>query len=202
MQTIQVKNKKIIAIIVPLIILVALVATSDNYDIATSVKKGMASSNIEKYYDRPIISMIRVSDKEINIEAGYYRYGDVDKNGKINEYDSNGLGQYINNQVQLDNTSKILADINKDKKIDEKDLKELNQYLEKNKETKYSIDNKKIEYCVITEKDSNKCTWSKSNNQNITKEGTYYTYVRDSETKKISKVKKYKHKKIDYKKSI
>lgn len=202
MQTVQVKNKKIIALIIPLIILVALVATSGNYDISTSIKKGVNTSNIEKYYDKPIISILSVSNNSVNVEAGYYRYGDVDKNGEIDEFDSTGLNQYINGQVQLDKTSKILADINKDKKIDQKDLKELTNYLEKTKKTKYSIDNKKIEYCAITEKDSSKCTWSKSSNLSITKESTYYIYVRDSETKKVSKMQKYKHKKINYNNSI
>ena len=203
MPNLQLKNnKKIILLIIPLIILVAIVATSDNYDISTSAKRGIKTSNIEKYYDKPIISILSISRSGVNIEAGYYRYGDIDKNGEIDEYDSTGLEQYINKQVQFDSTSKILGDINQDKKIDEKDLNELNSYLEKTKKTKYSIDNKKIEYCVATEKDSSKCTWSKSSNQNITKNGKYYIYVRDSETKKVSKVYKYKHKKRNYNESI
>ena len=57
------------------------------------------------------------------------KFGDVNRDGRIDAYDLEQLKLAANNTIELDDYAYNNADVNKDRKIDEKDVEILNWYL-------------------------------------------------------------------------
>lgn len=153
---------------------------------------------LETYYDYPCVALLKTDNTSLEIFAGYFRYGDVDKDGTIDDYDVETIQAYISGNVLLDDNSLKLADINNDGKVDSKDLLLLQSYLEKNGSKKYTVLQDNLQYCLQKSSNSNKCIWKSSNKFTVTALEQYSIFVKDVKNNKISLVKNYQHKIINY----
>ena len=84
---------------------------------------------INTNYNVPIIESAINEGKLLKIEAGVYRYGDVNKDSIINLYDIKTIEYIIYNGFAYSMDEKELADINKNGIIDTEDLDLLSDYV-------------------------------------------------------------------------
>lgn len=140
-------------------------------------------------YNSPLIDSVSTRDNVLLIEAGNYKYGDINQNGIINEEDALALQLIINEKLKHTESQDILADLNKDKKIDSKDLDILIDYINNN-EIKYDYDNDLL-YCITISEKIDDCKYQedkyiKDIDYNI---NPYYISVKNSKTNKVGTYK-------------
>lgn len=187
------KNKKIMILIIMIIIGIIVVVKFASSNITTKTNK-----NISRYYDLPLISLVTEDYRKAAVSAGYYRYGDIIIDGIIDQYDVGILKDYLNNNIKLDEKSIILADINGDGKVTKTDLDILTKFYDNSGVLTYDVKNSDLLYCLSKTKTSKKCKWQDNNIFEMKDDGTYYIYVKDKKTDKISSVQKYKYKYVEY----
>jgi len=141
----------------------------------------------KKSYGYPLISLLSYNQGVIKVDAGIYRYGDVDQNGKIDSDDVTALEVMIQTQTVGFSKGQIkLADIDEDGNVAEEDLKQLRQYVKAGGELEYSISSTLLEYCFSTTNDSSGCYWQDSSDFKISKGKDYYVFVKQSNNGRIS----------------
>ncbi len=136
-------------------------------------------------YDIPVVSYVTISFKDVTITGGIYQYGDVTKNGVIDEDDVNSL-EYMVTGESFSEEENPLADINKDSKVDNADLDLLKSYVKNKKKTTYDTVSSNLLYCVSLINDSKNCKWQDSNKFDMKDEKPYYVFVKDKKTGKVS----------------
>ena len=74
----------------------------------------------DEYYS-PLIASISTRDNILLVEAGNYRYGDINQDGLINHDDYLAIELMIKNELKHTESQERLGDLNDDKKIDNDD---------------------------------------------------------------------------------
>lgn len=189
-------NKKIIIFSTLVCIVLIIVLTKEkDLNISTSTKSlEKTKERLSTYYKLPIASMVTSDEDKIKISAGFYRYGDIIKDGEIDEYDVNGLEMYLNKETNLDKDSISLADINGDGLVNKIDLLLLKDYVENAEKIKYNTKEKTVYYCITTKNDISSCNWVNNNDFNV-EVGKYYIFIKDKEDNTSKLV--YTHKLIE-----
>ena len=140
-------------------------------------------------YITPLIESVSTRENVLLIEAGNFKYGDINQDGVIDEIDLLALHLIIKDELKHSDSQDTLSDLNKDKKIDSKDLDILVDYINDN-ETKYDYKNDLL-YCVTTIEDTSNCNYQedkyiKDIDYNI---NTYYISIKNSKTNKVGTYK-------------
>ena len=140
----------------------------------------------KKAYGYPLITLV-LYDGNINIDAGIYRFGDIDQNGEVGTSDYEALKIMISaDKIGFTEEQIKLADVNEDKKIDNNDLKTFNNYLKKNGNVKYNVRKDLIEYCVIDTNDVKKCKWEKDSIFEVKDIKDYYIFIRQANNGRVT----------------
>ena len=186
-------KRKVFVICFSIIIVILILAiASKSYNFVSAIVSYQSSSNrIKSYYEVPNISLIKISHTNVTVEAGYYRYGDVDKSGTIDKYDVEGLKQYISGGIVFDDVSQALADVNDDKVVNQTDLTILEKYVLSVDTEKYNSKNNLLDYCISKNNDSNQCVWVSSNVFEMKEYTNYYAFVKDKKNNIVSNVKEF-----------
>lgn len=186
-------KRKVFVICFSIIIVILILAiASKSYNFVSAIVSYQSSSNrIKSYYEVPNISLIKISHTNVTVEAGYYRYGDVDKSGTIDKYDIDGLKQYISGGIVFDDVSQALADVNDDKVVNQTDLTILEKYVLSVDTEKYNSKNNLLDYCISKNNDSNQCVWVSSNVFEMKEYTNYYAFVKDKKNNIVSNVKEF-----------
>ena len=186
-------KRKVFVICFSIIIVILILAiASKSYNFVSAIVSYQSSSNrIKSYYEVPNISLIKISHANVTVEAGYYRYGDVDKSGTIDKYDIDGLKQYISGGIVFDDVSQALADVNDDKVVNQTDLTILEKYVLSVDTEKYNSKNNLLDYCISKNNDSNQCVWVSSNVFEMKEYTNYYAFVKDKKNNIVSNVKEF-----------
>ena len=129
---------------------------------------------INTNYNVPIIESAINEGKLLKIEAGVYRYGDVNKDSIINLYDIKTIEYIIYNGFAYSMDEKELADINKNGIIDTEDLDLLSDYVNK---VEYNS-NSNLAYCILNDNNVNQCDWTINNTFYISDNNKKYLYVK------------------------
>jgi hypothetical protein len=153
-------------------------------------------SLLDTYYDNPIVSIILISNNKISVNAGLYRYGDINLDSKINNDDVSTINQIINNKLTISDLQKSLIDLNQDNTINDLDINLLNNYL-KNKDIHYDNKQSSLKYCISLTDSASNCTWQDSNEFTLNEETQYYIFVKYNN--KISESYKYNYEIIEEK---
>lgn len=143
----------------------------------------------DEYYS-PLIASISTRENVLLIEAGNYRYGDINQDGYINHNDFLAIELIIKDELKHNEAQDRLADLNDDKKIDNDDKEILVKYLNNNDEYKYDF-NSNLLYCVTTTEDTSNCVFQEDKHiENIDYSiNTYYISVKNSKTNVIGTYK-------------
>lgn len=161
------------------------------------LKKSYAVSDnyINTLYNKPIVNIKNVNSNTVVFKGGLYRYGDITKDGIINEADLNNLDFYLKKYILFSDNQKELADLNGDNVVDNGDLEIFRNYLDNNEAVQYDISDSKLLYCLNTSNTTSNCNW-KDNKFSVDKEDTYYVFVKKDNN--ISDVLIYNYKKPKY----
>lgn len=187
-------NKKILIYIILIIFLILAITLIFN-----KYRKNK-NAIIATDYTIPLVSDVISNMENIEVKGGVYKYGDVNQDGSIDEYDKKMIELMINSNLNYTDEEKKLGDFNRDGNIDENDLNDLDKFLTKNSIKDYDPSLKKIEYCITEVNDSSTCQWQKNADFTKSEEKEYYVFVKDEE--KISNVYIYNHKLIDIEKKM
>lgn len=185
------KNKKNLLIIISLVIICGFFSFIfyKNRNLNSDNKKIIGETDItKKSYGYPIISLLIYNSKKVNVEAGYYRYGDVNLDGSVDEKDIAEINHIINSLIHYSDSQKKLADVDENGKVNNDDIKLFEKYLVKNGPAKYNLNTATLEYCVSTENESNNCNWKNNNIIMLDKKQDYYFFVRQKDSNLISEV--------------
>ena len=200
----MIMNKKSILIVLLLILglVVIFVFLNNNSDLNSNDKNIIGEKDItKKSYGYPLIRIISENNKEIEISAGIYRFGDINEDGIVGKEDIDALKIMINtNNVGFSTGQVHLADVNEDGKIDNNDLELFNKYLTNNGEVKYDISSNLLSYCLTYKNDSSTCDWQSSFKFIIKEEKDYYAFVKQNingRTSDVMKLKKDIFKKLE-----
>lgn len=156
-------------------------------DLKANQQNAIGETDItKKAYGYPLITVV-LYDGNINIEAGIYRFGDINQDGEV------GLSDYEALKIMVD-TDKIgfteeqikIADVNEDTKIDDNDLKTFDKYLKKNGNVKYNVRKDLLEYCVVDSNDVNKCNWKKDSVFKVDEIKDYYVFIKQTDNNRVS----------------
>lgn len=143
----------------------------------------------KKSYGYPLIHLLSYNDNELSIDAGIYRFGDIDQDGIVGENDIEALKIMIDtDKIGFTDGQIKLADVNEDGVISDDDVKMFEQYLKNNKEVKYSVNSEMLSYCISAVNDNTTCSWQKSYKFNIEKGKDYYVFVKQNNNGRISDV--------------
>ena len=186
-------KKKIIicVIIVVFVIAFALIIFSKTSTKGTD-KKIIGETDItKKSYGYPVISLLTYNNKKIKIEAGYYRYGDVNLDGVVDDQDIEEIDAMINTQLSYTKEQKLLADVDESGKVNSKDISVFKTYFKKNGAVKYDLRKDTLEYCLTTINNSSTCVWKKTNEFPTPEVRDYYGFVRQKNTSVISESQKF-----------
>ena len=139
----------------------------------------------KKAYGYPLITLA-LYDGNINVDAGIYRFGDIDQNGEVGSSDYEALKIMLStNKVGFTEEQVKIADVNEDGTINNNDLKTFNNYLKKNGNVKYDVRKDLLEYCVIDSNDVNKCTWKKDSVFEVKEIKDYYIFLKQTNNNRI-----------------
>lgn len=186
------KKKKIIiiSIILGLLVLglVVILYLKPYKNLSSGSKNIIGEQDITKTsYGYPLINLLYYNDNKLNIEAGIYRFGDIDQDGVVGTNDIEALKIMIStNKVGFTDGQIKLADVNEDGVINNSDVDLFNQYLNNNGEVEYSISSNLLSYCITLTNDSSTCTWQKSSSFKITEKKDYYVFVKQNNNNRIS----------------
>lgn len=186
------KNKKIIIISTILVLLVlglvAILYFKPYKNLSSGNKNIIGEQDITKTsYGHPLISLLYYNDNTLNVEAGIYRFGDIDQDGVVGNNDIEALKIMIStDKVGFTDGQVKLADVNEDSIINNSDVELFNQYLNNNGNVEYSISSNLLSYCITLKKDSSTCTWQNSSKFKITEKKDYYVFVKQNNNNRIS----------------
>lgn len=186
------KGKKIwILLIVCLVLSVSVVfiiISKPSKDLSTDDKNIIGELDITKTsYGYPLIYLLSYNAGVLSIDAGIYRFGDIDQDGIVGSSDIDALKIMIEaGKVGFTDGQIKLADVNEDGSINNGDIKLFEQYLKKNGNVKYSVNSNLLLYCITTVNDNNTCSWQKKSTFNIVKGKNYYVFVKQSNNGRIS----------------
>ena len=185
------KNKKLyigISTIIVLLIIAGLFLLNNKKDLTTKEKNIIGELDItKKSYGYPLITMVYYNNNELQIDAGIYRFGDIDQDGVIGNSDIEALKIMINtDKIGFTKGQIDLADVNEDGNIDNQDIELFKQYLENNSAVKYDTNKKLLNYCISTTDDSSNCTWQENENIKVNNKKDYYIFVKQTNNNRIS----------------
>lgn len=140
----------------------------------------------KKAYGYPLIAVV-LYDGNINIEAGIYRFGDINQDGEVGSSDYEALKIMIaTDKIGFTEEQVKIADVNEDTKIDNNDLKTFDKYIKKNGNIKYDVRRDLLEYCVVDSNDVNKCNWKKESIFKVDEIKDYYIFIKQTNNNRIS----------------
>ena len=185
------KNKKLIIIlaVIGLIVISVIIflLIRNGVVIDSNNKNAIGVTDITKRsYGYPCISLVSHNSKKITVDAGLYRFGDVNQDGSVDKDDADAISLIINSNMQFTEDQIKLADIDENGAITTNDLNMFNDYNNKNGTVKYSLNQKVLNYCLTTTKNSKNCKWQASNVFSLTKTGTYYIYTKNKTNNHVS----------------
>ena len=176
-------NKKIIGAGIGALCLILLIVLFTNRGIEGFNKNAIGETDItKKTYGYPIISLLGYNSKQLTVEAGYYRFGDVNLDAVVDKNDIEEIKLIIDSKMYFSNGQKLLADVDESGSVDEDDITRFNEYLKENGPVNYDLHTETLEYCVVKVNDSSNCNWTKSNVFDLTEKVDYYVYVRQKNT--------------------
>ncbi len=176
-------KKKIAVAIGILAICVVIVVLFINGNIEGINKNAIGETDItKKTYGFPIISLLNYNGGKLTVEAGYYRYGDVNLDAVVDENDISDIDLIINSELYYSNGQKLLADVDESGKVDNDDIITFKKYLEVNGPVKYDLHRETLEYCVTKTNNSKTCSWTKDSVFTLTEKRDYYVFVRQKDT--------------------
>lgn len=186
-------KKKIIICVIILVLAIAVVLIMlSKANIKGTDKKMIGETDItKKSYGYPIISLLTYNNKKIKIEAGYYRYGDVNLDGVVDDQDIEEIDTMINTQLSYTKEQRLLADVDESGKVNSKDISVFKTYFKKNGAVKYDLRKDTLEYCLTTANNSSTCVWKKTNEFEASEIRDYYGFVRQKNTLVISESQKF-----------
>lgn len=186
------KNKKIIIISIILVLIVlglaAILYFKPYKNLSSGNKNIIGEQDITKTsYGYPLINLLYYNDNTLSVEAGIYRFGDIDQDGVVGTNDIDALKIMIStDKVGFTNGQVKLADVNEDSIINNSDVELFNQYLNNNGNVEYSISSNLLSYCITLKKDSSTCTWQNSSKFKVTEKKDYYVFVKQNSNNRIS----------------
>ena len=136
----------------------------------------------KKSYGYPIISLLGYNSNKLTVEAGYYRFGDVNLDSVVNEADIDDIKLIINSELYYSEGQKLLADVDENGKVDKDDITRFQEYYKKNGPVKYDLHKETLEYCVTKTNNSSTCNWVQSNIFTLTEKTDYYVFARQKNT--------------------
>ena len=189
------KNKKIyigISIIVILLLISIGVLYNNRKNLTTKSKNIIGELDItKKSYGYPLITLVYSNDTDLTVDAGIYRFGDIDQDGIIGNNDIDALETMIStDKIGFTKGQTELADVNEDGNVDNQDIELFQKYLAENGEVQYDTNKKLLNYCITDVNDSSNCIWQESENVKIKSQKDYYIFVKQINNDRISDVYK------------
>lgn len=176
-------KKTIISIIIVIVGLLFITQKNNNSKVIENTHGDIINSSnivVGNDYVKLIIKDVLEEDNNLKIIAGRYRYGDVNRDGIINNLDNETIQFIINSYFTYTDNQRDLADLDQNGLVDAKDLNHLQNYLNKNGEIKYQYQVNNIIYAISTSKDKDNLTWQNSNIFSLNIEGRYYAFIQDN----------------------
>lgn len=186
------KKKKIIIISIILCLLVlglvVILYLKPYKNLSSGNKNIIGEQDITKTsYGHPLINLLYYNDNTLNVEAGIYRFGDIDQDGVVGTNDIEALKIMIStDKVGFTEGQVKLADVNEDGVINNSDVDLFNQYLSNNGDVEYSVSSDLLSYCITATNDNSTCTWQKSSTFKITEKKDYYIFVKQNNNNRVS----------------
>lgn len=135
---------------------------------------------IGKTYNKVIIKNVTSTENDVDIDAGIYNYGDVSRDGVINEYDLNMMNLMIETGISNE-YQKALADLNKDDVVNDIDVSILTNYLEFNSELIYNTKSKELLYAISDINSLSSLNWQNTASFKLYDEKNYYVFAKYKE---------------------
>ena len=179
----MIMKKTIIFIIIVIVGLLFITQKNNNSKVIENTHGDIINSSnivVGNDYVKLIIKDVLEEDNNLKIIAGRYRYGDVNRDGIINDLDNETIQFIINSYFTYTDNQRDLADLDQNGLVDAKDLNHLQNYLNKNGEIKYQYQVNNIMYAISTSKEKNNLTWQNSNIFSLNIEGRYYAFIQDN----------------------
>lgn len=186
------KNKKRLIIVVALVLLVVglvfVFSLRKGKDLSSDNKNIIGEQDITKTsYGYPLIKVVYYNSTKVTIEAGIYRFGDINQDGVVGQQDLDVLRIMIGNDNVGFNDGQIkLADVNEDDFINEDDIELFAHYLKNNGEVKYSVNSDLLAYCIASINDNNSCSWQQNSSFNLGEFKDYFVFVKQINNNRIS----------------
>lgn len=186
------KNKKVILILIVLILLIIgvgiILYLKPDKNLSSRSKNIIGEQDITKTsYGYPLIKLLSYNSMSVNVDAGIYRFGDIDQDGIVGKQDIEALKIMIDNDKVGFTAGQIkLADVNEDGSINNNDLTLFEQYLKNNGDVKYSISSNLLSYCLSLKDDSSTCNWQNSSTFKVDHIGNYYVFVKQKNNGRVS----------------
>lgn len=157
-------------------------------DLSSNNKNIIGEQDITKTsYGYPLIHLLSYNNGVLSIDAGIYRFGDIDQDGVVGTNDIDALKIMIDTeQIGFSDGQIKLADVNEDGSINNNDVVLFERYLKNNGEVKYSVSSELLSYCVTSINDNTTCSWQKRAGFNIEKGKNYYVFVKQVNNSRIS----------------
>ena len=181
--------KKLIIIIISAVAVcgIVLFLVLGNKDISGVSKNAIGETDItKKAYGYPVISLISYNSNKIYIDAGYFRFGDVNLDAVVDDQDIEEIDTMISTKLFYTNEQRLLADVDESGAVNRADIDLFKLYFKKNGAVKYDLRKDTLEYCLTKTKDSSTCVWQKSNTFTVKEARDYYGFVRQKNTLVIS----------------
>ena len=178
--------KKIILaiVIVSFIAIITLFMTNNKYESKDGLEFGdkidINNEVVGEFYKEPIIIEVLYDNNEIKIIAGRYRYGDINRDGVIDDLDIQSINYIINSYFTYTEDQKELSDLDQNGLVDDKDMRLLQKYLSKNNRVNYEYQDNSIMYAISNNETKTNLKWQVSNTFEISEFGTYYAFIKDS----------------------
>lgn len=184
------KHKQIYIVVALSIVMILAIVTIiiPKRNLNTNTKNIIGEEDItKKSYGYPLIKLASYNIKEIEVDAGIYRFGDIDQDGIVGQEDLTALKIMIqNNNIGFTKGQIDLADVNEDGNIDNQDIELFINYLNKNGDVKYSIHSDLLLYCFNKTNNSDTCTWQQESKYVSKDIRDYYIFVKQTNNNRIS----------------
>lgn len=186
------KNKKILIVVVVLFLLVVglifVFYLKKDKDLSSDNKNIIGEQDITKTsYGYPLIKMLSYNSTRVEVEAGIYRFGDINQDGVVGQQDLDVLRIMIDNDnVGFNNGQIKLADVNEDGLINNSDIELFERYLKNNGEVKYSVSANLLSYCITSSNDNTTCSWQQKSSFNLSEFKDYFVFVKQTNNNRIS----------------
>ena len=187
----QISKNKVIILLICSVFAIGILTylLFNNVNISSISKKIIGEEDItKKSYGYPVISLLSFNSNKITVEAGYFRFGDVNLDGVVDEKDIEDINLILNSSIFFSQSQRNLADVDESGKIDEADIKLFEKYLKTNGKTEYDLNTNTLEYCVVTDNDSSNCIWQSNKIFELKEKKKYYFFAKQKNTGVISEV--------------